>query len=71
MYDRWISAADQEGRTLVLLAYKAPELDSAAILAHCGTLGPVAPHQALRDGRKVGRFFHRICASYRALTAKG
>jgi dolichol-phosphate mannosyltransferase len=71
MYDRWIAAGDQEGRTLVLLAYKMPELDSAAVHAHCRSLGPVVPHQALRDGRKVGRFFHRLCSGYRVAAQAG
>jgi dolichol-phosphate mannosyltransferase len=66
MYERWLAARDQQGRTLVLIAYKAGDLEAAAIAARCPTLGPIVPHQALKEGRKVGRFFHRICTDYHA-----
>ena len=69
MYARWVRPADQEGRTLVLVAYKARDLASPAIAGHCAALDPIVPHQALREGHKVGHFFHRLCRGYRVAAA--
>ena len=69
MYERWFPSHLQEGRTLLLVALDAAELDDARLLAHVGALGPLQSGVVRRNGRVVGEYFYRTATGYRSADA--
>jgi dolichol-phosphate mannosyltransferase len=66
MYEQWFPGARQEGRTLLLVALEAAELDDARLGTHVSSLGPLRSGVLRRNGRIVGEYFYRTAAGYRS-----
>ncbi len=66
MYERWTPAAQQEGRTLLLLAWDPKDLVGTAIEARAERLGPIEEEILTHDGRVVRHYYHRLAYNYRS-----
>ncbi len=67
MYEQWFPAPQQQGRTLLLVALEAAELDDARLSAHVSFLGPLHSEQLRRNGRNAGEYFYRTATGYRSV----
>lgn len=66
MYEQWFPSPQQEGRTLLLVALEAAELDDARLRLHVSSLGPLCSGVLRRNGRIVGEYFYRTASGYRS-----
>ena len=66
MYERWTPAAQQEGRTLLLIAWDPKDLAGAAIESRAERLGPIEDEILTRDGQVVRHYYHRLAYNYHA-----
>ncbi len=67
MYEQWFPSPLQEGRTLLLVALEAAELNDARLSPHVGALGPLRSGVLRRNGRIVGTYFYRTASGYRSV----
>lgn len=67
MYEQWFPGRLQEGRTLLLVALDARELEDARLVGHVDSLGPLHSGVVRRNGRAVGEYFYRTAAGYRSI----
>ncbi len=65
MYEQWFPNKAQVGRTLLLVALDAPELDDGRLSAHVAALGPVQEGPIRHNGRIIGQYFYRVARDYR------
>ncbi len=66
MYERWTPAQQQEGRTLLLIAWDPKDLAGAAVESRAERLGPIEDEILTRDGQVVRHYYHRLAYNYRA-----
>jgi dolichol-phosphate mannosyltransferase len=66
MYEQWFPAHLQEGRTLLLVALDARELDDARLAPQVESLGPVRAGELRRNGHIVAQYFYRTAFGYRS-----
>ncbi len=66
MYERWTPAAQQEGRTLLLIAWDPNDLAGTAIESQAERLGPIEDEILTRDGQVVRHYYHRLAYNYRS-----
>ena len=66
MYERWFPPAAQAGRSLLLVALVAAELDDARLAPYVTTLGPLQTGTLQRNGRIAGAYYYRTATGYRA-----
>jgi dolichol-phosphate mannosyltransferase len=64
MYEQWFPNDQQDGRTLLLVALEAPELDEARLRPYVGSLGPLQSGLVRRNGRVISAYFYREAAGY-------
>ncbi len=64
MYERWTPAAQQEGRTLLLIAWDPKDLAGTAIESRAERLGPIEEEVLTRDGHIVRHYYHRVAYNY-------
>jgi dolichol-phosphate mannosyltransferase len=67
MYEQWFPARLQEGRTLLLVALDARELDDARLLGHADSLGPLRSGVVRRNGQVIGAYYYRAATGYRSV----
>jgi dolichol-phosphate mannosyltransferase len=67
MYERWFPTGAQEGRTLLLVAWKSQDLTTASIEAHVKRLDPVREGVLSRDGKVIRRYYYRVAYDYRSV----
>jgi dolichol-phosphate mannosyltransferase len=70
MYERWTPAAQQEGRTLLLIAWDPNDLAGPAIESRAERLGPIEDETLTRDGKVVRHYYHRLAYNYRTSPRK-
>jgi dolichol-phosphate mannosyltransferase len=66
MYERWTPAAQQDGRTLLLIAWDPKDLAGSAIESRAERLGPIEDEILTRDGQVVRHYYHRLAYNYRS-----
>ena len=66
MYERWTPAAQQDGRTLLLIAWDPNDLAGTAIESRAERLGPIEDETLTRDGQVVRHYYHRLAYNYRS-----
>ena len=66
MYERWTPAAQQDGRTLLLIAWDPKDLAGTAIESRAERLGPIEDEILTRDGQVVRHYYHRLAYNYRS-----
>lgn len=71
MYELWMPAKLQEGRTLLLIAWDPKELTGKLVESHAERWGPVEEAVLTHDGRVVRRYYHRLAYRYRAQSSIG
>ena len=64
MYERWFPAERQAGRTLLLLAWDAGDLQAVQLQSHVNGLEPLQEGTLVRDGRIVRRYYYRVAHGY-------
>jgi hypothetical protein len=64
MYERWSAAADQVGRTLLLVGYRTEDVSGREVESRVQGLGPVREGMLARDGRLIRRYYYRIAYAY-------
>jgi dolichol-phosphate mannosyltransferase len=64
MYERWIPAESQDGRTLLLVALDRSDLEGKEIAPHVERLGPITEAVLTKDGRIVRHYYYRIGYRY-------
>lgn len=67
MYERWTPPGQQEGRTLLLVAWDPREISGKAVESHAERLGPVEEEILSRDGQVVRHYYHRLAYNYRTV----
>src|SRR5271170_2278663 len=67
MYERWTPPEQQEGRTLLLVAWDAADLTGSAVESHAERWGPVEEDVLSRGGHVIRRFYHRVAYNYRRI----
>jgi dolichol-phosphate mannosyltransferase len=67
MYEQWFPVAQQQGRTLLLVALEKGELDDARLLPYVQSLGPVQSAVLRHNGRAISEYFYREADGYRAI----
>jgi dolichol-phosphate mannosyltransferase len=67
MYERWTPAEQQQGRTLLLIAWDPGDLGGAAIESRAERLGPIEEEILTRDGHVVRHYYHRLAYNYRSI----
>jgi hypothetical protein len=68
MYEQWFPSQLQTGRTLLLVAWDAAELDSSRLDKYLDTLEPLHEGGLVRNGRRVRRYYYRVAHGYHAAT---
>ena len=69
MYALWTPAKLQEGRTLLLVAWDARDLNDPQVESRAERLGPIEDDVLQRDGQVVRHYFHRFAYNYRSIPA--
>jgi dolichol-phosphate mannosyltransferase len=64
MYERWIPAESQDGRTLLLVALDRSDLEGKEIASHVERLGPITEAALTKDGRIVRHYYYRVGYRY-------
>jgi dolichol-phosphate mannosyltransferase len=67
MYERWFPGAEQDGRTLLLVALNPTELADARLRPYATSLGELKAGVLRRNGRVVSEYFYREAAGYRSI----
>jgi dolichol-phosphate mannosyltransferase len=67
MYERWTPPEQQEGRTLLLVAWNAGDLTGSAVESHAERWGPVEEDVVSRGGRVIRHYYHRVAYNYRRI----
>jgi dolichol-phosphate mannosyltransferase len=67
MYERWMPAASQEGRNMLLVAWDPRDLSGASVESHAERLGPVKDDVIIRDGEAVRHYYYRLAYGYRSV----
>ncbi len=67
MYERWTPAEQQQGRTLLLVAWDPRDLAGTAIESRTERLGPIEDELLTRDGQVVRHYYHRLAYNYRSI----
>lgn len=66
MYGLWLPPKSQDGRTLLLVAWSAGELDDKFVHAGVERLGPIVDDVLMRDGLLIRHYYHRMAFNYRS-----
>ncbi|HME39907.1 MAG TPA: glycosyltransferase family 39 protein [Steroidobacteraceae bacterium] len=67
MYERWMPARLQDGRTLLLVAWDPMDLTGKIVESRAERLGPIVDEVLMRDGRVVCHYYHRFAYNYRSI----
>ncbi len=70
MFGRWTSPAAERGRALLLVSWKADDLDSPEVRAGVKELGPLQEGELRRDGLFVRRYYYRFAFGYLGISPK-
>ena len=65
MYERWVPAQRQRGRTLLLVSFDAKSLDARSVRAAVGALGPIERLPLRRGGEFIRDAYYRFASGYR------
>ena len=65
MYERWFPPAAEEGRDLVLVAWKPDDLESDRVAAAVERINPVQEGVLVRGNDVIRRYYYRIARGYR------
>jgi len=68
MYERWTPAREQQGRTLLLVAWDPRDLGGKYVESHVERLGPVEVGVLMRDGKLIRHYYYRLAYHYMAMT---
>ena len=66
MYERWFPAQAQTGRTLLIVAWDAHDLEASRLEGQVDDLEPMHEGTLLRNGRLVRRYYYRVARGYHA-----
>jgi dolichol-phosphate mannosyltransferase len=66
MYERWLPPSAERGRTLLLVAWNAADLDAPDVQAAVESLAPVQTGELRRNGNFIRPYFYRFAYGYRA-----
>ncbi|HVC01100.1 MAG TPA: glycosyltransferase family 39 protein [Steroidobacteraceae bacterium] len=66
MYERWLPAARQQGRTLLLVSFDPQSLNAPPVRAAVGSLGPIVSGPLIRRGRFIRDYYYRFGYGYRS-----
>jgi dolichol-phosphate mannosyltransferase len=69
MFALWTPAQQQEGRSLLLVAWDPRDLDNSHVRSHVERLGPVEDDVLRKDGQVVRHYYHRFAYNYRSIPA--
>lgn len=64
MYEFWFPAAQQAGKTLLLVAADRSHLERDAVRSRVTGLGPIQSIALHKNGRPAGQFFYRLALGY-------
>lgn len=64
MYERWFPGPQQDGRTLLLVALEAAELNEARLIPHVDSLGPVQSGVVRHNGQVIATYYFRTADGY-------
>jgi dolichol-phosphate mannosyltransferase len=67
MYQRWFPVEQQEGRTLLLVAWDRADLASERVAASVERLDPIEEGVIMRDNRIIRHYYHRLAYDYRGI----
>ncbi|MEP6885395.1 MAG: glycosyltransferase family 39 protein [Gammaproteobacteria bacterium] len=67
MYERWTPAEQQQGRTLLLVAWDPGDLAGKAIESRTERLGPIEDEILTHDGQVVRHYYHRLAYNYHSI----
>ncbi len=65
MYERWIPARLQRGRTLLLVSFHRRSLAARSVRLAARSLGPVLSGSLTRGGHQIRRYYYRFAYGYR------
>jgi dolichol-phosphate mannosyltransferase len=71
MYERWMPAESQDGRTLLLIALDRRDLEGKEIESHVERLGPVIEGVLRKNGQIVRHYYYRIGYRYSHVPTTG
>jgi dolichol-phosphate mannosyltransferase len=66
MYERWVPAELQAGRTLLLVTWKPQDLTDECVESHAERLGPSKAGMLMRDGTLIRHYYYRVAYGYRS-----
>jgi dolichol-phosphate mannosyltransferase len=69
MYERWFPAAQQQGRTLLLVGWNPEDLTGARVESRVTQLDPLREGVMTRDGQLIRRYYYRVAYGYRNIPA--
>jgi len=64
MYKRWFPLESVQGRNLLLVGFKAEDLDSPQVHAHTERLEPMQEAWLAKDGQMIRRYYYRLAYNY-------
>lgn len=65
MYERWFPRSAERGRTLLLVAWHAADLDAPEVRADVEALAPVHAGELRRNGNFIRNYYYRFAYGYR------
>ena len=66
MYGFWFPAAEQTGKTMMLVSFSETQLNEPGVLSHFSSYGPVTKETVRRGDLEFGSFYYRIGVNYQA-----
>ena len=64
MYTLWFPIDQQAGKTLLLVAEKAAQLNTPAVLSRVREAGEIKEVRIWKQGKPAGRYYLRLVAGY-------
>jgi len=71
MYALWFPAAQQNGRTMLLVAKDVSSLNTDRVLTRVKTAGKVGEIGVWKNGKPAGRYYYRLVTGYQAKATAG
>jgi dolichol-phosphate mannosyltransferase len=70
MYEFWFPTAEQNGKTMLLVAEKSDELNSPIVLARATPIGGIQSIATYKNGKQTGTYYTRLVTNYRGQASK-
>ena len=70
MYEFWFPAAEQTGKTMLLVGEKLDELNGAVVLSRATPIGDIKSITTWKNGKQTGTYYTRLIGNYRGNTSK-